>query len=203
MAGLDPQSPMQESEHFGREPRDMTGYGVALAIGLFLAIDIVIVITIALSVGLSPAAAIMLILLIIGAVCIALALVTRLLWLPVQRKYPARPIEGGAVSKPWQSFSFGPFGRFNHCLRLTADAHHLHIHPFVLFGWCGAKRISLPWDRITEVRLSRVPMSLSWAKVDGRRIAGPAWCLELAALEEPESEPDDRESPSSRDPGVS
>jgi len=102
------------------------------------------------------------------------------MWRPVQRRYPRQPILPGAVSQSWQSFAFGPLMRMNNCLTIVADERHLHLRPFAPMRWLGAGWISLPLDRITGIRPSLLGTSLT-ADLDGRTIAGPEWCLKLAA----------------------
>lgn len=109
----------------------------------------------------------------------SLAIVTRVMWTPWQRRYPAQPIERDAVTRTWQSFSLGRLGRFNHCLRISIDAHHLHVHPFVVFHWFGARTISLPWNDMHDLTPSRFS-SMMHARLGTRRITGPNWAMKLA-----------------------
>jgi hypothetical protein len=109
-------------------------------------------------------------------------LIVRVLWKPLQRRYPAQPVLAGAVSKSWQSFGFGPLMRLSNCLTIVADERHLHLTPFTPMRWVGAGTVSLPLDRISNVRTSPLTMRmLMTADLDGRSITGPAWCLRLAA----------------------
>jgi hypothetical protein len=110
-----------------------------------------------------------------------LLVITRWMWVPWQRRYPPLPIKDDAVTRTWQSFVFGYLGGFNHCLSLTADSDHLHLHPFLPLKWFGAQRISLPWDRMTHIKPSL--LGTMSARIDGRRINGPAWAMKLAADE--------------------
>ncbi len=107
-------------------------------------------------------------------------LLVLLIWKPLQSRYPAQPFLSGAVSQSWQSFAFGPLMRLNNCLTIVADERHLHLRPFVAMQWLGAGWISLPLDRIKGVRSSMLGMQMT-AVLDGRMIAGPPWCLRLAA----------------------
>jgi hypothetical protein len=109
-------------------------------------------------------------------------LIVRVLWKPLQRRYPPQPVLAGAVSKSWQSFGFGPLMRLSNCLTIAADERHLHLTPFAPMRWVGAETVSLPLDRIRNVRTSPLTMRmLMAADLDGRSITGPAWCLKLAA----------------------
>ncbi len=122
-----------------------------------------------------------------------MALVFRLIvigmWMPWQKRYPARAIRASAVSKIWQSFAFGSLARMNNCITITADDQCLHLDAFAPMRWVGAKRISLPLNRIADVARGRF---INWemtATIDGTRITGPAWCLELAAPGAPQTTP--------------
>jgi hypothetical protein len=109
-------------------------------------------------------------------------LIAALGWNPHARRWPAQPVLAGAVSKSWQSFAFGRLNRFNNCMTIVADERHLHLLPFAPFRLAGAKRISLPLDRMTEISRSTGAGMIS-ARIDGRLIYGPAWCMTLARPE--------------------
>jgi hypothetical protein len=66
----------------------------------------------------------------------------------------------------------------NNCLTIVADERHLHLQPLAPMQWLGAGRLSLPLDRITDIRPG--VLGQMTARLDGRTIAGPAWCLSLA-----------------------
>jgi hypothetical protein len=113
-------------------------------------------------------------------------LIVQLAWNPNARRWPAQPVLPGAVSKSWQSFAFGRLNRFNNCITILADERCLHLEPFALFRLQGARRISLPLDRMTELRRSLAPGMMS-ARIDGRLIYGPSWCMRLVQPEPGES----------------
>ena len=120
-------------------------------------------------------------LIIVAGVFWVIALV---LWKPWQRRYPAQPILPGAVSQSWQSFGFGRFGRMNNCVTIIADQRHLHLTPFAPLRWVGARTLSLPLDRISELRPGILPRTSMVANIDGHAISRPQWCLSLAQSEE-------------------
>jgi hypothetical protein len=101
-----------------------------------------------------------------------------LLWRPWQGRYPAQSILEGAVSQSWQSFAFGRLGRLNNCVTIVADEKHLHLLPMTPLRWVGCGVISLPLDRIANVRPGFLP-SQTAADIDGREITGPDWALQL------------------------
>ena len=106
-------------------------------------------------------------------------LIATLAWNPNARRWPAQPVLTGAVSKAWQSFAFGRFNRFNNCMTIIADERCLHLVPFALFRLAGSKPISLPLDRMTDIKPAIGGFMMS-ARLDGRLIFGPAWCMSLA-----------------------
>jgi hypothetical protein len=106
-------------------------------------------------------------------------LIVFLMWKPLMRRYPPQPFLSGAVSKSWQSFAFGPLMRMNNCLTIVADEQCLHLRPFAPMQWLGAGWISLPVNRIAGVQPGMFGQLSAF--LDGRMIAGPAWCLNLAA----------------------
>jgi len=106
-------------------------------------------------------------------------LIHLLAWRPLMKRFSTQPIRSGAVSKSFQSVAFGPLMRFNNCLTLVADDEHLHIVPFAPLVWVGAKRISLPWNRMNRVQHSRLT-GMTKVKIGVQTISGPDWCMRLA-----------------------
>lgn len=113
-------------------------------------------------------------------------LLTGVIWKPLERRYPAAPQSRDAVVKLGQSFQFGPLVRFNNAVALAADEDHLHLIPFTLMRLTGAKVISIPWSRVTDVAPppGKYSMRLTRAKVDGRTLAAPEWAMSFARVEE-------------------
>jgi hypothetical protein len=107
-------------------------------------------------------------------------LIVLLGWRPLSRRWPAQPILPGAVSKSWQSLGVGYVARWSNCITVIADERHLHFVPFAPMRWLGARRMSLPLDRIREVRTGLLPGMMT-AQIDGRRLSAPEWCLRLAS----------------------
>lgn len=106
-------------------------------------------------------------------------LIGLLLWKPWQKRFPAEPMLDGAVSQSWQSFAFGRLGRLNNCVTIVADEKHLHLLPMTPLRWTGCRVISLPLDRIVNVRSGFLPQQ-STAEIDGKTISGPDWAMQLA-----------------------
>ncbi len=104
--------------------------------------------------------------------------VVRVGWSPWMRVYPPLEPSPDAVRRNFQSFRFGLLN-FGLSIHVAADDEHLHLIPAKLLRWCSARPISIPWDRIqVEKRSSR--RTMIQARVDGKQLMGPAWCLELA-----------------------
>jgi hypothetical protein len=171
--------------------QDYDGRAMALGLGVLLAFDAAIVVAIMAAVGASLRDIALMLGGVVALTLAALLAVSQLLWMPWQRRYPTRPIREGAVSRSMQSFGLGRVSKFNNCLRITADEEHLHLWPFILTAPFGARRISIPWQEITDVR----PAMFGYmrARLGRHRIVGPGWCLRLAADREGElaSGPDD------------
>ncbi len=106
--------------------------------------------------------------------------VVRMMWTPQARRFPAQPILSGAVARSGHSLAFGALCRFNGCITAVADARHLHLVPVAIFRWFGARRMSLPWTAISDVRPFLIS-SYARAEVAGTDIIAPAWCLGLAS----------------------
>ncbi len=109
-------------------------------------------------------------------------------WGPLARSYPAQPADDQAVTRSFQSFRMGLIN-LGFCIHVTVDERHLHLRPAAVLRWFGARAASIPWGSVEIVKRSRLGPSIT-AKVDGRTLAGPAWCLELAeSAPEPQGPP--------------
>lgn len=161
---------------------------LAIGIGVLFGGEMIVIIAIMLAVGASLRDILLILALVFGLTFGIFFLVTRLMWIPWQHRYPKQPVLLGAVSRSMQSFAFPHLCWFNNCLRISVDEQHLHICPFIFCRPFGAKRLSIPWEAITDVQKTRWP-GLFKAKLGGKRIRGPEWCLKLAQAEkEPVSE---------------
>lgn len=153
------------------------GDGVAIGLAIFIAVDFAILIVISVAAAPAQAPAI-----VIGFVALTAGtawLFQWLCWRPWAKRFPVKPMTSEAVVRRWQSIALSKLGRFNHCVHIGVDERHLHVIPSAPLRWLGARTISLPWERIGEVRRSRFG-PLHWARVGGRAIAAPGWCLRLA-----------------------
>jgi hypothetical protein len=156
-------------------PARRTFFRVAMVI---VALEPLVIMGVLLAVGLPWQLIVLMLAALVGFLALVFWLLVRVLWKPMERLYPAQPILPGAVSKSWQSFAFGPLSRLNNCLTIVADERHLHLQPLAPMQWLGAGWLSLPLDRMTDIRPGLLGQMT--AGLDGRTIAGPAWCLSLA-----------------------
>lgn len=162
--------------------------GVSLmhALAVFIAVDLVIVL--ALVGATSPASlpvVLPLILLLPVAIFIPLNLI---LWRPVARRFPPQPQKPDAIVRLCQSFALSPLRRLNNCVHIAADDAHLHLIPFALMRWTGARVISIPWSAIRP-RATKPFLGYLSADVGPYRMSGPKWCMRLAS---PAPEPAER-----------
>lgn len=161
------------------------GMNMDVLLAVILAADLVVVTAIV--AALSPNQAVIVAPIVLGAPFAIFALMTVLLWKPMERKFPAAPQSRDAIVKLGQSFQYGPIMRFNNAVALAADEDHLHLIPFIAFRLAGAQVISIPWSRVTDVAPppGRFGMKLTKAKVDGRTLAAPEWAMKFARVELP------------------
>src|SRR5690606_12263777 len=91
------------------------------------------------------------------------------------------------IVKLGQSIAFSRLMRFNNAMALAADEDHLHVIPIMPMRLTGAKVISIPWERMSEVDPppGRFAMTLTRARLDGRRFAAPEWAMQFAPVEPP------------------
>ncbi len=111
-----------------------------------------------------------------GAFAFLMLATVRIMWVPTARRFPARPILNGAVARSGQFLAIGALCRFNGCITAVTDREHLHLVPVAAFRWFGARRMSLPWCAIENVRPFLWPI-FARAEVGGTAIVAPAWCL--------------------------
>ncbi len=164
--------------HIRERVRNISGgANMELFIVVLLAMDIVIVTALLATTSIRQAAWVVPI--VVGAPLIVFWIITFLMWKPWERRFPAMPQSTDAIVKQGQSVSFGRLGNMNNCMTLAADAHHLHLIPFAPMRMVGAKVISIPWDRFTEIGPPpRLKIGLTRGVIDGRRrFAAPEWAM--------------------------
>lgn len=115
----------------------------------------------------------------VGVPFLAFGFVTQLMWSPVARRFPARPQARDAVVKTYQSVAFGRLARINNFVHIAADADHLHFIAPGIMRMTGAKVISVPWERFTDVR-EKGRFGMTNARLDGRPFSAPTWCMRVA-----------------------
>ena len=109
--------------------------------------------------------------------------VMRIGWRPMMNQYPPRDPAPNAVGRNFQSFRFGVIN-LGFSVHVAADEEHLHLRPAHFLRWCGAGPISVPWSAI---RPGKPMLGGKWmtASINGKNVAVPAWCLELANPKSP------------------
>ncbi len=162
-------------------PRDRLasarGVNFGVAIMAFIAMDALVLV--AVLAALQPAALPIAVGVGLTAPLALLWLITQILWAPIARRHPARPQAPDAVVRLYQSLAFSGARRINNFVHIAADADHLHCIAPGIMRITGAKVISIPWDRLTEVR-SKGRFGMTTARLDGRYFAAPTWCMQVA-----------------------
>ncbi len=87
-----------------------------------------------------------------------------------------------AVWRKFQSFSFG-MSNFGGCVHVYADADCLHLRPIWLARLFGLTNVSIPWSEISPGGWKA--FGSMQAQINGVKIRGPRWCLELAEAGRP------------------
>ena len=146
-------------------------------------IDGVILAAILLAAGVPLAVVALIVTPIILAAPLLIMVVVRLAWPGWSSEFPPQLPRDDAVVLIMQDFSFGGLRRFNNVLTIAADEDYLHLALPRVLQWPGCKPMSIPWPEIVEARRSRQQEWIT-ARVRGRRIAGPAWCMSLALPED-------------------
>lgn len=130
--------------------------------------------------------------LVVGAPFLIFGFVTQLMWAPMARRFPAKPQAPDAVVRTFQSAAFGRVNRINNFVHIAADADHLHFIAPGIMRMTGAKVISVPWERFTDVKQKGM-FGLTNARLDGRPFTAPTWCMQVALAQAGEaSVADDR-----------
>jgi hypothetical protein len=165
-----------------RLARPSGGMNMDVVVLAIFGVDAVIILTVV--AALSPLQAAWVVPIVVLAPFVIFWLLTALLWKPLERRYPPAPQSRDAVVKLGQSVQLGALVRFNNAVALAADEDHLHLIPFLPMRWAGAKVISVPWSRVTDVAPppGRFAMRLTKAKVDGRTLAAPEWAISFARV---------------------
>jgi hypothetical protein len=65
-------------------------------------------------------------------------------------------------------------------VHVAVDEQFLHLTPAGPLRGLGARPMSIPWEEIRP-RSSAMPRRWLNVEIRGQRLAGPAWCLELAS----------------------
>ena len=99
----------------------------------------------------------------------------RCLWSPMLEPFPPHEPAPDAVQRYFQSFGLG-IVNMALSVHAAADDEYLHLTPLPIWRALGARAASIPWSAMEPVGKSgRV------ARVNGHRLDGPKWCMELVA----------------------
>jgi hypothetical protein len=153
------------------------GLHMGHAIGVLVGLDVVVMVTLLAFMG--PQLIPVVLLGVAGFPFLIFGLITQIMWQPHARRFPARPQSRDAVVKLYQSVAFGRLGRINNFVHIAADADHLHLIAPGIMRLTGARIISIPWDRFSEVKQKGL-FGITSGKLDGRYFAAPTWCMRVA-----------------------
>ncbi len=106
-------------------------------------------------------------------------------WSPLPKRYPGVDPRPDAVVKQFQSMRVGLLN-LGWSVHIAADEEHLHFTPVRIFRAAGAKATSIPWE---AVKVTKLHKRSGTATIAGQRVQAPAWCLELAEPQGPQSAP--------------
>lgn len=95
--------------------------------------------------------------------------------------FPPTPRSADAVERRFQGFKFGMVS-LGFSVHAAVDERALHLTPTRLARWIGMTPMSIPWAAFSKVKPSLGEMK---AVVAGVEMAGPKWCMELAAVPAP------------------
>ncbi len=104
-------------------------------------------------------------------------------WNPLRERHPPVDPAPDAVTKRFQSFKVGIIN-LGWSLHVSVDTSHLHLRPTRLARLIGVCATSVPWD---DIHIERAKGRWWKAKVANLTMYGPAWCFELAQVDEPDS----------------
>ena len=111
-----------------------------------------------------------------------IAVFMRIMWAPIAAAHPQQAPADDAVLRKFQSYKIDMLN-LGFCIHTSADEHYLHLTPVKILQKLGGKPASIAWINITDVKSSRFGKTMS-ARIGKHKITGPAWCLQLAVLDE-------------------
>lgn len=98
------------------------------------------------------------------------------MWQPIVDAHPAVDPAPDAVTRNNQSFRVGPLN-LAYAINVACDEAYLHLSPARWARFMRIRPASVPWSAI-EIRKT----GTRWmtARIAGKIVQGPRWCLELA-----------------------
>lgn len=112
-----------------------------------------------------------------AAIVVLILRVTAHSWNSIAGKYPATEPAPDAVRRDFQSFRIGAIN-LGYSVHVIADETHLHLRPARILRLLGGRPSSIPWEEI--VPLERAALGGRFARIAGKTITGPRWCIDLA-----------------------
>ncbi|MCP3906325.1 MAG: hypothetical protein GY715_22105 [Planctomycetes bacterium] len=123
-----------------------------------------------------------LVIVVIAAFACGIATVFGCLWRPMLAPFPPREPAPDAVRRRFQSFGLG-IVNMGLSVNVAVDDECLHLMPLAIWQTLGARKASIPWSAMEPVGASRRVV-----RVNGHRLDGPKWCMQLAFPPEGEDE---------------
>lgn len=102
------------------------------------------------------------------------------LWNAAVSQYAQHTPAADAIVRKYQSFSINNVN-MGKSVHVAVDAHFLHLTPVAAIQWFGTMPVSIPWEDMELVKRGGRIMPATARLANGKMIAGPRWCLELAS----------------------
>jgi hypothetical protein len=91
------------------------------------------------------------------------------------KRFPARPVEHGALTKRFQSLRLGVTS-FGFSFEIALDETHAHFSPHRLGRWFGAQRFSVPREVLATGK--KIGLLYTSVKLLDWRLLAPNWVFE-------------------------
>lgn len=113
---------------------------------------------------------------------VILPMIARRGWGRLAAAFPRIPAHEGVLRREFESFTVGGL-RLGHGVHVEVDDEHLHLVPAALGRFLGCGAMSVPWSAMELTTVTGG--GLRSAMVDGVRVIGPRWCMDLAETKGP------------------
>jgi hypothetical protein len=112
-----------------------------------------------------------------AAIVVLILRVTAHSWNSIASRYPASEPATDALRREFQSFRIGAIN-LGFSVHVIADESRLHLRPAWILRRLGGRPASIPWEEIRPLQPS--PLGGRFARIAGKTITGPRWCIDLA-----------------------